>query len=308
MKMMKRFSMVAPLFLLACASLSTAALAQETPAPTQTPAPVESSGPTPTDVQYDGKTHVTIAPYLWGPTIRGSFAFSIPTLPNRPPDIVQPSVSAGPSSYLSKLNSAAMMAFDIRKGRIDLFGDFIYMNANAGGSTAFTISGPRGRLMVPVTLNTSAHLSTTIYEVAAGYTVAQTHDGDLSLFIGTRQFPIHNLTFGYNATIGRNDIIAPSGSISIAQNIASDIIYGVRGKVFFHGSRYFVPFYADFGTSAGSISNFTNQEYTGAGYAYPHGQTLVLLWRALNYGGFPSNVPVQTMNMNGPLLGYSFGL
>ncbi len=306
MKLLKRFSVIAPL--LVWAFWPAVTVAQETPAPTPTPTPIANSEPTPIDIQYDGRTHITLAPYLWLSTIRGSFQFSIPTLPNRPPDIVQGSVSTGPSNYLSKLNSAAMFAFDIRKGRIDLFGDFIYMNADAGGSTAFTITGPRGRLMIPVTLNTSAHVSSTIYEVAAGYTVAQTHDGDLSVFIGTRQFPIHNLSFSYNATIGRNDIITPSGSISIAQNVASDIIGGLRGKVFVHGSRYFVPYYVDFGTSAGSIANFTNQEYTGVGYAYAHGQTVVLLWRALNYGGFPSGSPIQTMNFNGPLLGYSLNL
>ena len=90
--------------------------------------------------------------------------------------------------------------------------------------------------------------------------------------------------------------------------MASDLIYGVRGKIYFHGSRFYVPYYADFGNSLGSISNFTNEAYTGIGYTYEHGQSLLLAWRTLNFGGFPSNAPVQSLNFNGPLLGYSMSL
>ncbi len=124
---MKRFCAVAPL--LACAGLvvMAKAIAQETPAPA-TPAPAAS--PTFMDREYDGRLHILAAPYLWAPTVGGTFQFTIPSLPRRSGGTRQTSAQVPPVTYLPKLNSAAMFAFDARKGGIDIFGDYIYVNAS----------------------------------------------------------------------------------------------------------------------------------------------------------------------------------
>jgi hypothetical protein len=285
---------------LAFAAGTAIASAQETPAPSET------SSPTFMDRQYDGNLHVTLAPYIWGPTVRGNFSFSIPALPHRPPGVVQTSFQIGPSDYLSKLNSGAMFAFDVRKGGFDLFGDYIYLNATTTGSTFFTITGPRGRVVIPVTVDAVARLRASIWEAAAGFTVARGHEADLSVITGFRNFPV-NLPFSYNVTIGRRGILAPSGSVTLG-TVGQDVIFGLRGKAFFDGDRLFVPYYADIGTAIGQNNNQTWQGYTGAGYAFNHGQTLVLLYRDLSYWGFPPISRVQKLTMSGPLLGYTFNL
>ena len=101
--------------LVAFAAAVAPVAAQEPPA---SPAPSETSAPTLMDREYDGHTSVLIAPYIWGASVKGNFQFSIPTLPRRPPKIVQPSVQVGPSDYVPKLNSAGMLAFDLRKGPV----------------------------------------------------------------------------------------------------------------------------------------------------------------------------------------------
>jgi hypothetical protein len=272
----------------------------------ETPAPSETSSPTFMDRQYDGNLHVTLAPYIWGPTVRGNFQFSIPTLPHRPPGVVQTSFQVGPSDYLSKLNSGAMFAFDVRKGSYDLFGDYIYLNATTSGSTFFTITGPRGRVQIPVTIDAVARLRASIWEAAAGFTVARGHNADLSVITGFRDFPV-NLPFSYNATVGRRGIFAPSGSITLG-TVTQDVIFGLRGKAFFDNDRLFVPYYVDIGQGIGQVGNQTWQGYTGAGYAFNHGQTLVLLYRDLSYWGFSPIAHVQKLTMGGPLLGYTFNL
>ncbi|MBV8067002.1 MAG: hypothetical protein JO113_03415 [Candidatus Eremiobacteraeota bacterium] len=259
------------------------------------------------DRQYDGQLHVTLAPYLWLTNVGGAFQYSIPTLPHRPKNIIESSINIGPNDYLPKLNSAAMFFTDARKGDVDVFADVIYVNASASSTVSTTFAGPRGRLQIPITLDTNAHLSTAIWEVAAGYSIAHGHNADLSLFSGLREFPT-NVTFDYNATIvGRRGVIAPSGSIAHSDYL-SDLIVGLRGRAFFGDNHFFLPYYADYGSSINSIPNQSWQAYGGFGYAFNHGQTLVAVYRALNFNGFTPVDHVQRLTLAGPLFGYTFQL
>jgi hypothetical protein len=288
---------------LAFGAATIVALAQEPPA---SPAPEETSSPTFMDREYDGRTHIMVAPYIWGPTVKGNFEFSLPTLPRRPGGVFQRSFQVGPSDYVPKINSAAMFAFDARKGSFDVFGDYIYLNATTTSSIFGTIGGSGGRIQIPVTIDATARLRESIWEAAAGFTVARGHDADLSAFMGLREFPV-NFIFGYDATVGKRGILAPSGSITTGA-ITQDVIAGLRGRAFFDDSHWYVPYYVDVGTGAGQVPNQTWEAFTGAGYAFNHGQTLIALWRALDYYDFSPVSPVQKLTLGGPLLGYTFDI
>lgn len=299
-------------FAIALAALvyfSAPARAQEatpSPAPEPTAAEANTQQPTLMDKQYDGGTHIMVAPYVWLPTVKGSYQYSIPTLPHRPGAVKQSSVQIAPADYIAKLNSAAMFAFDARKGNYDVFGDYIYVNASASASSFATISGRFGKVQIPVSLTTNARLAMSIWEAAAGATLARGHNADLSIFAGMRETPL-NLTFDYNAVVGKRGIITPSGTVT-SSDVSQDIIVGLRGKAFFGDGRWFVPYYIDVGSTANSIVNQTWEAYTGGGYAFNHGQTLLLTWRSLNYDGFSAAAHVQKLSMGGPLLGYTFNL
>jgi hypothetical protein len=309
MKLMTRVSAAATFLVLAFAGTNAAVRAQEPPAaatPTPAPAPAVVQSPTPLDAEYDGRTHIMVAPYLWAPTVGGNFQYTIPNLPRRAGGAAQVSAQVGPSDYLAKLNSAAMFAFDARKGGIDLFGDYIYVNASVSASAFSTLSGRFGRFQIPVSLSTNAHLRESIWEAAAGFTIARGHDADLSLFTGMREYPL-SLSFDYSATIGKRGRFTRSGTILTA-DIAQDVIFGLRGKAFFGDSHVFVPYYGDVGSGIGLLSNQTWEAYSGVGYAFNHGQTLLLAYRALTYEGFSPISHVQRLTMHGPLLGYTFTL
>lgn len=301
--MIKRVCAIATLLVCAALSHIETARAQESPAPT---APAPAASPTLMDAEFDGRTHITAAPYLWAPTVGGTFQFRIPNLPRRAGGVAQFNAAVGPSDYLPKVNSAIMAAFDIRKGGLDLFGDYIYLNATVSGSTSATLSGPLGKVQIPVSLSTTARLRESIWEAAAGFTVARGHDANLDIITGLREYPL-SLTFGFNAVIGRRHPFARSGTIQTG-DIAQDVIFGLRGKAFFGDSHLFVPYYVDVGTGIGQLGNQTWQGYSGGGYAFNHGQTLVLLYRSLNYFGFAPISHVQKLSMYGPLLGYTFQL
>lgn len=300
---MKRFLAAAPLLICASLALAARADAQETPAPA-TPAPAAS--PTLMDREYDGNLHIMAAPYVWAPTVGGTFQFTIPKLPRRGGGTRQTSASVAPVNYLPKLNSAAMFAFDARKGGIDLFGDYIYVNATVSATASATLSGRLGQRQVPVSLSTNARLRESIWEAAAGFTVARGHNADLSVIAGLREYPL-SLTFDYTATIGTRRPFMRSGSVQTA-DIAQDVIFGLRGKAFLGDGHWYVPYYVDLGTGIGQLGNQTWQGYSGAGYAFNHGQSIILLYRDLTYTGFSPISHVQKLSMYGPLLGYTFNL
>lgn len=96
----------------------------------------------------------------------------------------------------------------------------------------------------------------------------------------------------------------PLGTI-VNNTLTTDVIFGLQGEAFLRGDRWYVPYYLDGGF--GAISS-TWQAYTGAGYTFDHGQSLLFTWRTLNYYAFPPTSPVKKLTMYGPLLGYLFGL
>lgn len=296
----------APILAAAFAAATAPGSAQATPSQPvvaqATTAPEETMAPTLLDQQYDGQTHVMLAPYIWGPTIRGNFQFFIPTISKHHGKLVQNTVDVGPSNYLPKLNAAAMAAFDVRKGNFDLYGDAIYLNGSTTATIYSTITGPLGKVHIPVTFDSSARLASAIWEVAAGFTVARSHTADLSTFVGYRDFPIY-LNVSYTATIGKRGIIAPSGTATPSDH-AGDPIWGIRGRAF-TDRHWYIPYYFDFG---GGNNNQTWQAYGGGGYAFSHGQSLVLLYRQLDYYGFPATAHTQRLDLGGPLLGYTFNL
>ncbi len=288
------------------ASLAAATLAQAQEAtPTPSPTPATSGQLTRMDREYDGQLHVLFAPYGWLPTLTQNLQYTLPTLPVRGggPITTQTTVSVGPTSYLSKINAAAMVAMEARQGIVDFYGDYIYTNATTSSSLTTTISGPKGKVTIPVSFNTNSRLAASIWEVNAGLSLGHSHDADVNAFAGIREFPI-NLTLGYNAIIGKRGIIAPSGTIAL-RPITADAIFGLRGKAFFGGDHWVVPYYFDYGVGA---NNQSWQAYTGAGYVFDHGQSILLLYRSLDYDSFTGTSPVQKLGFNGPLLGYTFNL
>jgi len=300
MNLTKRFAALSATMVLLFVAATVGVRAQETAAP----APAAS--PTLMDREYDGQMHITLAPYVWLPTVHGSVQYTVPNLPRHAGHSGDINFTTSPADYVSKLNSAAMGALDVRKGGFDVFGDYIYTNATASANESASIGGPLGRRQLQLALGTSARLVPRIWEAAAGFTVARGHDADLSIFLGLREFPI-NLTLGYNATVTcRRGSFTTNGTV-LSSTLTNDVITGLRGKAFFGDGHIFVPYYIDFGTSTG-VNNQTWEGYTGAGYAFNHGQSLLLTYRTLNYFAFPPNVAVQKFNMSGPLFGYTFNL
>jgi hypothetical protein len=270
-----------------------------------TPAPAQTQAPTLLDRQYDGNWHVGFAPYIWAPSIHANFQFPIQRLkdPSSSGDVLSHAIEIGPSDYLPKLNTALMGAFDVRKGNVDFYFDAIYLNASTTATIVSSISGPLGHVHIPITVNSSARLASGIYEAAVGFTVARSHYANLDTFLGYRDFPV-TVNVDYNATVGKRGLIAPSGNVT-THDATSDAVFGLKGRVFLNDKGLYIPYYGDFG---GGSNNQTWEAYSGLGYAFPHGQSFLLLYRQLDYYGFPDTAHVQRIDLGGPVFGYTFGL
>jgi len=285
------------------AAAATAAPA-ETAAPAATPAPATDQM-TPMDREYDGHLHAALTPYVWVPTLHQNLQYTLPTLPQHSGGTFQKDLKVGPSDYLAKINSTVMFDVSARQGLGFVFGDYVYTNLSTSSNIVTSITGPLGHVTIPVHISTSSRLASSIWELGGGFTLAHGHSADLNFFAGWRQFPI-NLTLGWNATLGQQGLIAPSGTVALNRQIG-DFIFGLQGKAYFDNSRWYVPYYIDFGTGNQAQSW---QGIVGAGYEFPHGQSLLLTYRNLSYYGFAETPPIQLqrVSLGGPLLGYRFNI
>ena len=283
--------------------LGLALVAATAVASAQEAMPAPEATPTLMDREYDGALHITVAPYIWGSDRQGKLrvfdsapAASWTACRNRGRAgrtdrlLIEAELGRHGRRRCAQRRLRRLCRRDLRKR------DYDRELQHVGRSA-------RRDRVIPISLGLSARLATSIWEAAAGYTVARGHDADLSIFMGLRQFPV-NLTMGYNATVGKRGRIAPSGTVGVS-SFTSDIITGLRGKAFVGDGHFFVPYYIDVGTGN---SNQSWEGYTGAGYAFNHGQTLVVDWRSLNFYGFTPVSRVQKVTMYGPLLGYTFNI
>lgn len=294
--------------ILSCA----AAIAQESgseeasPAPSPAPqtTPTDQVRPTIIDQEYDGKTHLSLTPYVWLPSVNGTFSYRTPTLAHHGigagTEVLN--VNVGPNAYLSKINFAAMGAFELRKGNVDAFGDFINLNGSSGATQVVTLSGPLGKLHVPIDVGSSGHISSTIWELAAGVTLAHSHNASVEFFSGWRQASVKG-ELDWNLSLPKHPEIARMGSVTSGDTL-SDVIFGFRGKLALGDSGWFIPYYADIGAGG---NNSSWQAYGGVGRAFRSGSVL-LLFRNLSYSLPGGSSFVQSLRFGGPLVGYTFKL
>lgn len=206
-------------------------------------------------------------------------------------------VETDPGSYLSNLQSGFMGSLEARKGAWSAIGDVIYLNMGDTKSRVKEITGPGGRLAVPLTTRIETDLEGAIVTLAAGYRMTGITDERADLVFGVRHARVKpSLVWDFGVPVGA---IGRTGSAEISRNF-TDAIVGARGRVRFEGN-WFVPYHVDLG--AGS-SRLTWQAMVGAGYRFGWGEAS-LVYRALGYE-FESDSAISNLRFSGPAIGASF--
>ena len=237
---------------------------------------------------------------MWLPSISGTLTFHHPALNAIVgSNDAQIAVGASASSILSHLNSGGLIAGEIRKDAFAVGADLIFMNLSDSGNRAVTITGPDGKVEIPLTSAIGTHVNNTIWEIIPGYTLTHGQWGNLDAFVGVRSISVHS-TLGWTFT-GPIDIVPLTGSANADINL-TDFIGGIRGKVRL-SDHFFIPYYGDLGSGS---SNSTSQYYTGIGYA-EHWGNLLLLYRSLGYNQNGGQF-LQHVNISGLAFGATFKL
>jgi hypothetical protein len=257
------------------------------------------SAPMGADPYADDKWHWSATPYLWLPTINGSFDVQAPDISGGGALLLDTlHVQMGPNQLLTHLNFASQLTADVHKGQYGAFIDFITLNLSSAANRVTSISGPLGHIVIPININTSAQIASTIFEVAPTVNMWHRENSNMDGFIGYRSANIHGSTT-WNL-MGPNGLITPNGS-SAGGRTLNDFLVGVRGRVGLGHSRWFVPYYLDAGLGS---DNTTWQGVAGVGYGSASAFSLV--YRTLHYE--PGDGFLKKLRLDGPALAYTFQL
>jgi len=252
---------------------------------------------------FDNKWHASITPYLWAPGISGTLVFRHPLLPGAivgADKEASINVSTGPSNYLSFIDSGALVAGEVRKNAFDIAADVIFLNFSNNGTANVTITGPGGKVEVPLTADVGWHLNQTMWELEPGLMFAHGDDGDAIVFTGVRSVSLKaSASWSFSGPI---DLIPLTGSDSESVTV-TDVLGGIRGRVNI-GPRWFVPLYQDIGFGSQTT---TTQFYGGIGYA-EHWGNLLLFYRQLYFDQPGANARARGLELNGMTLGATINL
>jgi hypothetical protein len=232
----------------------------------------------------------TIYGYL--PTIGGNVSF--PTGGS--------SIDVDANTILSHLKMTFMGTLDAHNGRWGVFTDVLYLDL--GGSKSNTRDFSIGHHDIPAdtTADLNLDLKGIIWTVAGEYRIVSDPSTKVDVLAGARLFGVKpTLGWSINGDLGPIPESGRSGSKQISESIWDGIV-GVKGRYAFGDNRqWFVPFYLDVGTGQ---SQLTWQIAGGIGYTY-HWGSVFAMWRYLDYN-FKSGNGLDSLNMNGPMIGAAF--
>jgi hypothetical protein len=246
----------------------------------------------------------SLTPYVWLPTISSDVQAKGPR-----GGTVSSSIDAGIGDYISDINLAVMGGGVARYDRFSVMTDIVYLNASLTTNETHLSSvnlGP-GPIDIPRSqqLGTGTRLNTTVWSLAAGYTVLSGEWGNLDVVGGLRMLAMDSNT-NYSLSA---DIIAPNRTIGLTRNGSLDInktyfnaIGGITGRINIPNSKFYLPFYLDAG---GGALPLTWQAYGGVGYSVASWADVSVGYRYLNFEGGNSN-GVQNLSLGGAILAANF--
>jgi hypothetical protein len=247
-----------------------------------------------------------VAPYLWIANINTTMNFNLP--PALGGGTATTDTSIGFGDLVSHLNFATMVTADAQYERFSLLTDFIYMNLSG---TASRIRSVKPRDLPSITVSSGAQanvnmdLTSYIWTLAGGYTLAEGNWGNFDAIVGFRYLGLnatldHSIGIVAVGPLGNGAVFGRGGSVSGSGDIWNGI-GGFRGRVRLGNAGLFIPYYFDIGAGG---SNLTWQIASGLGY-HTGLADLSLTYRYLTFNQ-SSDATVQTMTVKGPMLAVTF--
>lgn len=259
-------------------------------APQVPPAPQTASAAHPADAwQFQASI------YIYLPSIGGTTRFPL-----------EPGAGGGISvdvnSIVENLKMAFLGSFEARKGRWGGFTDVLYMDLGNSGTMTRGLTVNDVPLPVGASANASFDLKATLWTLAGSYRAVDSPAGNLDLLTGARLMSFtESFNWQLSGNVGSIPLPSRAGTSKASSNDWDGII-GIKGRAAFGADRkWLAPYYLDVGTGA---SKLTWQAMGGVGYVYSWGDLLVA-WRYVGYTK-KEGEPLQSLNLNGPLIAATF--
>jgi outer membrane receptor protein involved in Fe transport len=255
------------------------------------------------DTKKQDEWRFTLVPYIWLPSVSGSFKFTLPPpgtgpapVPGVPTATVSSSADVSSNDYLSNLTFAGMLSFEAAKGRWSLLSDILYVDFSDSNRDV-TIPGLGAGSGVLVSADTG--LQAMIFEVAGAYSVYMGQHGNFDVLLGMR----------YAGIEGKIDInaVGPAGAVYYPRINKSlnmyDPIVGFKGRLLLT-KNWFMPYYFDIGGFSVD-SDLTVQAYAAIGYRFTDWFSMTLGYRYLYYD-FGNSKLLEDITLHGGMLGFVF--
>jgi hypothetical protein len=246
---------------------------------------------------YDGQWHYSITPYLWLPNVNATLKHTLP-----PGAGGSAESEVGPNSYLDNLQFALMLSGEARRNEWAVFSDVIYLDFGNEESHVTSVGGSGISIPRERNLGTSTDLKGWTWMLAGSYTAMRSDAATLEVLGGLRVLHLQSaLDWRLDASIpGSGFTFERTGSVETDDTLY-DAVIGVRGRVWFGGGQWFVPYYLDVGTGDSSL---TYQALAGVGYAFSWGE-VQLSYRELSWEQSDDKF-VQKLRFSGPALGLTW--
>ena len=290
--MIKRLLVLSSSLLMACAATFAVAYAQRdarTGGHAGTgridgPAAPASEEPTFIDRQYDGHTHVTLAPYIWLPTLRQNVQFNAPTRSDISAGApIQGAIQVGTEQVRCKYRIPPRCSPSTRAKAMSTSSATAFpQNLSSSATIDSIFSGPEGGEDSSV-LTANSRVSASYLEIAAGFTVAHGHNADLSAFAGWLTIPARCHGRLIRVPSGKRRIDDPTRNRRRPRRGQRRDFRTARKSIFRARLRPVLRGLAP------ARSTRPGKRTPASGYAFNHGQTILAAYRSLNYNAFPAN-------------------
>ena len=228
--------------------------------------------------------------YGWFPAIGGSTSF--------PSGASGPSIEVSASDVIDALKMTFMGQIEARKGQWGVWSDLVYadLGGSKDGTRDFTVDGHP----VSASANLGLDVKSTVWTLAGLYNLSSTAENTTDLLFGTRMLNMKQ-TLNWSLASSIPELPTRSGEASV-DGTDWDAIVGLKGRYYLGAERkWFLPYYVDVGAGQ---SKLTWQVNAGVGYKFDWGSVFAT-WRYLDYQ-FKSGNALESMNMNGGLIGVAF--
>lgn len=244
-----------------------------------------------------GRWTFTVSPYLWMAGVKSTSTYT----PAGSGRTITADVDESFGDIFKDLNFAIMAGAEARRGLFSVQTDAMYINLLQKGSRVRSVTGPLGRLEVPIDLGGKVKLKTTVWTLTGGRDIVRNDRGFVQLFGGFRYLGLRStLDWNFQGPLGN---LARAGRVESSADIWNGIA-GLRGEHALGDGPWKAIYYVDVG--AGD-SKLTWQGLAQVAYVRRWGD-IGLGWRYLDFEQ-GSEKATANMRMSGPIitLRYRFG-